>query len=141
LSCLVSEMTSLLPLLARWHGVQLLHLETPMGEGLTPAAVGALGALLERLPTCTDLQICGPVPHPCALLLPALARTSISTVHLDHERLSEARLMLWCAGGQPNRPITVHADCDFSGDSEHLHGILAMAGSAVQLKLRPWSLF
>jgi hypothetical protein len=139
LDCCVGELPLLLPLLARWQDMGTLQLRTPGGECLTPAAVGALGALLGGVPSCTKLIITGPTPHPSALLLPALASTSVSKVFLDDGRMTDVQLMLWCAGGQPSHPVTVQLrlGCDFDGDMSHVRTILSVAGSGVCL-LHHW---
>ncbi len=136
LACRVAEMPLLLPLLVRWEGVERLELSSPTSECLTPAAVGALGALLERMPLCTHLIIAGLIPHPSALLLPALANTGVSCVALLHGRMIESHLMLWCAGGQASRPITVELfdDCDFVGSISRVRSALTVPGSGVELR-------
>jgi hypothetical protein len=136
LRCKVAEMPLLLPLLARWTGIEVFKLITPEGECLTPAAVGALRALLKGMPSCTELSIGGLTPHPSIQLLPVLARTNVSTVVLVHTHMTEAQLMLWCSGGQARRPITVELQeaCRFSGIISQVHDALDVPGSGVELQ-------
>ncbi len=136
LKCHVDEMPVLLPLLARWTGIGLLQLKTPHGECMTPDAMGALRALLEATLSCTDLSISGPTPHPSALLLPALARTSVRMVNLNHDRMTEAELMLWCEGGQRSHHVTVYLGdyCKFVGNIFRVLGAVRVAGSGVDLE-------
>jgi hypothetical protein len=136
LACRVAEMPLLLPLLARWEGVTSLELATPQRECLTPAALGALGALLEIMPSCIALLIRGLLPHPSIQLLPALVRTHVSTVVLVHTHMTEAHLMLWCAGGQASRPITVELsdNCDLVGSISRVRSALTVPGSGVELR-------
>ncbi len=120
--------------------MQTLNLsDTTSVEHLTPAAVGALGALLESMPGCTHLVIDDLIPHPSALLLPALASTSISKVSLEHDRMTEVQLMLWCAGGQVGHPITVGvaSGCQIVGNVSHVLSVVPVPGSGVNLVLHP----
>ncbi len=137
LKCRVDEMPLLLPLLlARWKGNEMFHLSTPFGECLTPAAVGALRALLEGMPSCTHLAIKGLTPHPSVQLLPVLVRTHVSKLWLLHRRMTEAHLVLWCAGGQASRPITVELqeDCAFEGNIDNVRSTVSVPGSGVVLE-------
>jgi hypothetical protein len=136
LKCCVAQLPILLPLLARWHGMERLQLITGTGECLTPAAVAALGALLEGMPSCTQLNITGPTPHPSALLLPALVRTRVSTVWLNHYHMTDAHLLLWCAGGQPSHPITVKLldGFHFVGDISLVRSTVGVPDSGVVLE-------
>ncbi len=139
LRCKVAEMPRLLPLLlGRWHGMKMLQLITPTAECLTPAAVGALRALLEGMPSCTELCIAGLMPHPSIQLLPVLASTNVSTVVLLHTRMTEVQLGMWCSGGQASRPITVELQeaCRFSGTISHVRSAVDVPGSGV--KLQKW---
>jgi hypothetical protein len=132
----------LLPLLARWEGVKEVTLLSKGASAhnpqLTPDAVGALGALLEGMPSCTKLNLYGCTPNPSALLLPALTHTSVGVLHLDVAPAAacEAQIMQWCAGSQPGRPFTVKV----WGSGEvyctavaNVRAALAQAGSAVDL--------
>jgi hypothetical protein len=105
----VSEMPAMLPLAANLKDVGCLGLRTPGKDSqqLTPAAVKALGALLEELPSCTELHICGLKPHPSVQLLPVLARTSVTSIHLVDYGITEAELMAWCAGGDAARVVDI----------------------------------
>jgi hypothetical protein len=136
LKCCVAEMPLLLPLLARWQDVDDLRVETPSGEQLTPAAVAALGALLEGMPSCTGINIDGPIPHPSALLLQALARSNVSKVFLEHEGMTDVHLLLWCSGGQASKPITVTLldGCDFVGNISRVRSAVDVPDSGVVLE-------
>jgi hypothetical protein len=135
LSCRAAELQILLPLLARWQGVDSLQLVTPSGEQLRRATLAALGALLEDMPDCAQLIIKGAIPHPSAQLLPALAHSSVSRVLLDHDRMTEAHLMLWCAGGQASHDVTVELSewCVFVGSVELVRRTVNVRGSGVHL--------
>jgi hypothetical protein len=146
LQCAAKQMPALLPLLTRWEGVKTLCLNNYCRDSqqLTPAVVGALGSLLESMPSCTVLSMHGFTPSPCAMLLPALARTSVADLHLYVESQSEAQLMVWLAGGQPgNRPLTVNLwpkpeeqiSESFTDDVATVRAALAEAGSAVEVLL------
>jgi hypothetical protein len=134
--CSVAEMPALLPLLARWQGVKDLYLTTPSGQRLTPAAVAALGALLEGMPSCKELTIEGPTPHPSALLLPVLSRTSVSKVFFCHDHMAEAHLMLWCAGGRASHPVALELrhGCEFVGDIRLVRSAVDERDSGVVLE-------
>jgi hypothetical protein len=136
LTCGVNEMPILLPLLARWKHMELLQLTTPQSEYLTPAALAALHALLVGLPDCTWLDIDGLIPHPSVQLLPALAGTGVSSEVLLHNRMTEAQLMLWCAGGQASKPITVEMleECEFVGSIHRVRSAVSMPGNGVVLQ-------
>jgi hypothetical protein len=137
----VSEMPALLPLIARWQGVGRLSLRAPAHgtnpQRLTPAAVKALGALLESMTSCNELSIAGMKPHPSAQLLPVLARTSVTRVSLVDYIITEAELMAWCAGGDAARPIVVavNATGRFEGQPANVGGLADVPDSGVQLVL------
>ncbi len=141
LECPVHEMPDLLPLLARWQGVESLYLQAngmrrwPWLETLTPAAIGALGALLTMLPSCTALSLGGVKPHAETSLLPALVHTSITHIFLRYVHMTEAKLRLWCSGVQAGCRVTVNleASCTFYGRIGRLREALAAAGNGVQL--------
>jgi hypothetical protein len=148
LNCPANQLPDLLQLLARWDSKGLKQLEVSqrsdvVGDGadegmnqeqLTPAAVHALGALLEGLPECRQLNICKFLPHPAALLLPALARSSVRVITLSYDRLTEGDLLLLCAGGQASSPVEVRLErpSTFMGDMAHVCAILALAESGVE---------
>jgi hypothetical protein len=107
--CDVGQLEVLLP---RWQGeaaVPSMTLTAPSTECLTPAAVEALGSLLERTPSCTELHIKGGAPPDpeTSPLLPALRNTAISTVRLQQDQMTEAQLLAWCSGKNLVRPIVV----------------------------------
>ncbi len=137
----VSEMPALLPLIARWQGVRYLSLHTPVhgtdAQRLTAAAAGALGALLQVLPSCSVLRLCGLKPHPSALLLPVLAHTSVTRVDLVDDSITEAELMAWCAGGDAAHPIAVHAYLYgvLEGHVANVRAIVDAPDSGVQLSV------
>jgi hypothetical protein len=138
LRCPVSRLPAMLPLLARWESFERLTLleMDPWGKHLTPAAVDALGALLEGMPRCDGLALTFLRPSSTALLLPALTRTSVHSLILFQVHLSEAQLMLWCAGSQPGCPFTVTLRCSGGLSQEGFASVraaLAQSGSAVQL--------
>jgi hypothetical protein len=134
--CPVSQLPAMLPLLARWEGVRTLVVQ-PAGrvlERLTPAAVGALGALLEGMPSCTNLGISGFTPNFNALLLPALTRTSVVQLDLTLMHVTEVQLALWCAGGNASRSIVVVMRRDrVPGGIDEVRAAVAESGSVVQL--------
>ncbi len=136
----VSEMPALLPLIARWQGVRCLSLCVPCkgSQRLTAAAAGALGALLQVLPSCTELQLSGLKPHPSALLLPVLTHTSVTRVDLVDDIITEAELMAWCTGGDAAHPIEFELSfcCQFMGQPAHVSSVVNVLGSGVQLVAR-----
>jgi hypothetical protein len=87
------------------------------------------------MPSCIALLIRGLLPHPSIQLLPALVRTHVSTVILVHTHMTESHLMLWCAGGQASRPITVelYEECEFVGNISHVRSTVSVPGSGVAL--------
>jgi hypothetical protein len=135
--CPVSQLPAMLPLLARWEGVNRLAVICAKlrSEYLTPASVSALGALLEGMPSCTRLRLHLFIPSLTTPLVPALVRTSILTLRLTPECLSETHLALWCAGDPGSRCIKgvttgnpmVHACVG------NVRAPIAESGSAVQL--------
>jgi hypothetical protein len=140
----VSEMPALLPLIARWQGVGRLDLRAPGNDPqqLTPAAVKALGALLEALPSCIELHMTGFKPHPSVQLLPVLAGiTSVTSIRLainiitSTDTITEAEVMAWCAGGNAAHPIvvTVTAYGRFQGQPDRVSSTVNVPGSGVQL--------
>jgi hypothetical protein len=143
LICPVSQMPAMLNLLARWEGVKSLTLQPPQGETqrLTHAAVGALGVLLEGMPSCTELKMYNYAPGVSALLLPALTHSSVGVVCISYAygayaRITETQLALWCAGSQPGRPFTVKMRCPGGMMKAHIanvHAALTEEGSAVRL--------
>ncbi len=137
LFCPVRHLPAMLPLLARCKGVKCLALlwAESRPERLTPAAVGALGALLEGMPSCERLTVSGFTPNSNALLLSVLARTSVQVLDLAVESVSETHLMLWCAGGAASRAITVTLDesCQVDGDIGNVRTVIAESGGAVRL--------
>jgi hypothetical protein len=136
LHCSVSKLPILLPLLARWHGVLEFGLTTLSGEQLTSAAVVALGALLEGMPSCKYLSIAGAEPHPSAQLLPALASSNVKEVLLNSDRMTDAHLMMWCKGGNPSRPVTVRLDDEgeFVGSIRRVLEAVSVPDSGVKLE-------
>jgi hypothetical protein len=74
-------------------------------------------------------------PHPSALLLPALARTSVWLVEAIYHHITEAQLALLCAGGQPDHPITIKLRCQkLQGRQASVRALVGLDGSAVQLE-------
>ncbi len=136
LSCPVSQLPALLPLLARWEGVKSMFLASSgmVSECLTPAAVGALGALLEGMPSCTKLALCRFTPSLTSLLLPALARTSVRELDFTYMDMSIVQLMLWCAGAPASCTMIIMLDesC-VDGDIGKVRTAIAESGSALQL--------
>ncbi len=136
-------MPDMLPVLSHWWGLQRLELCASGLDHLTPSAVAALGALLDALPSCRELGFERVLPHASAPLLPMLVSTCVEEVCLRHTHMTEADLMLWCAGDHVSRPITVvlrpfciPGCCDDASDClVRVRRHLAEAGSAVRLVL------
>jgi hypothetical protein len=136
LFCPVRKMPAMLPLLARWEGVKSMLVETKAAEPeyLTPAAVGALGALLESMPNCSELALHNVAPSLNASLLPALSRTSVLTLDFTELHMTEAQLMLWCAGRPEGRRMIVRVKPDYvDGSVDNVRAAIHGSGSAVQL--------
>jgi hypothetical protein len=138
LFCSASQLPAMLPLLARWEGVWSLWLSSPgrSSDLLTPAAVSALGALLEGMPSCTKLNLHGYAPSPSAPLLPVLTRTSVVALVISCSPMTEAQMMMCCTGSQPGRAYTVKLRGSgdfFRAAVANVRASLAQAGSAVQL--------
>jgi hypothetical protein len=107
----VSDVPALLPLLASWQGIHCLALETwSADQRLTPAAVHALGAMLEQASTCKLLRLNGYLPLAGAPLLPALHRSSVECVNLGHRGVTDVELAWWCAWRDTCRPINLSVD-------------------------------
>ncbi len=137
LQCCTDELTDLLPLLAKWQGVKEVWVCTHDFGFMPHTAVAVLGVLLRGLPSCTLLRLDSLVPHPSALLLPALARTAVSTVYLDHDHFTETQLAQWCAG-QAGHPVhvVVTEHCEVAGRVAHIQDALAAVGADVTLEFR-----
>jgi hypothetical protein len=140
--CSVREMPALLPLLVRVRGMHDLKLSTRESDELTPAAVTALGALLEAQRCCTALHLCHTSIHPSAQLLPALANTAVSDLHVQLSRSpTEAELVMWCAGSEVvSRPLNMTVcgggmACVSEGQLQNVRSAMAAAGSGVHLKV------
>ncbi len=141
--CPVSQLPTMLPLLARWEGVKSMFL-APAGtasERLTPAAVGVLGALLEGMSGCTKLILRGLTPRLMARLLPAVMHTPVQILDLDVESITEAHLMQWCTCDQGSRSFVVVLSpwCNVDGKIDRVRAAIAESGSAVQLLEQPYT--
>jgi hypothetical protein len=137
LDCSAEELAVLLP---RWQCGAMERLTLAMSstgtDCLTPAAVAALGSMLQRTPSCKELSIEGfapPDPKSAPLLLPALRNTAIRKVQLRHPKLTEAQLMAWCAGCV-GRPIVVDWSGKLEGYLLHVNQALEAAGGDVRLE-------
>jgi hypothetical protein len=145
LSCACTELcfhcdAGTLPVpLPRWRceEVRWLTVSTPKTERLTPAAVEALGSLLQRTPSCKDLCIedFGPPDAASSPLLPALISTEISEVRLRYAEMTEAQLLAWCAGGAVGHSIAVSWEYGtLAGQLARVYQALREGGGGVTLK-------
>jgi hypothetical protein len=127
-------------LLPRWRtgAARRLVIGASGADCLTPAALGALVSLLERLKSFEELSI-GGFAHPgtdsAPLLLPALRNTSVDTLQLRYQQMTEEQLLAWCAGGKPGRHMIVLWECGtLQGSLTNVHKVLRQSGGDVSLE-------